>query len=75
MSQKKSHSLLEALCNTASGFIVSMLVWRFIAAPYLGIPVSMQDNLVITGIFTAASIVRGYLWRRLFNQATQQGTL
>ena len=29
---------------------------------------SMTDNLAITGTFTAVSVVRGYLWRRLFNK-------
>ena len=66
MSQLKSVSLLEACLNTASGFIVSLIVWHYVAQWY-GIPMPLATNLEITGIFTVVSIARSYLWRRLFN--------
>lgn len=68
MSQRRSVSLLEACLNTASGFIVSLIVWHWVAKWY-DIPMPLSTNLEITGIFTVVSIVRSYLWRRLFNAA------
>jgi hypothetical protein len=35
--------------------------------PALGIPVKFSQNLIITTVFTFASIGRGYLIRRVFN--------
>lgn len=67
MSQRKSHSLLEACLNTASGFVVSLVVWHWVAKWY-GIPMPLGTNLEITGIFTIVSIARSYLWRRIFNR-------
>lgn len=66
MSQSRRGSFLEACLNTASGFVVSLIVWHFVAAAY-GIPMSIETNLQITGIFTVVSIARSYLWRRAFN--------
>ena len=65
--QSKKHSILESVLNTASGFVVAFIVWRTVVAPMFGLPIDVQTNLAITGIFTVTSIIRGYLWRRLFN--------
>jgi hypothetical protein len=35
--------------------------------PALGIPVKFNQNLIITTVFTLASIGRGYVIRRMFN--------
>lgn len=67
MSQTRRKSFLEAYTNTASGFIVSLFVWHWVAKWY-GIPMPIDENLQITGIFTVVSIARSYLWRRLFNR-------
>ena len=66
MSQSRKGSFVEACLNTASGFVVSLIVWHYVAAWY-GIPMPLSTNLEITGIFTVVSIARSYLWRRLFN--------
>jgi hypothetical protein len=58
---------LEASLNTASGFVVSLLVWQWGVAPMFGLPVSWETNIYITGVFTVVSVVRSYLWRRFFN--------
>lgn len=68
MRQSKRESLIEACLNTASGFLVSLFVWHWVAKWY-GIPMPISLNLEITGIFTAVSVARSYLWRRLFNRA------
>lgn len=66
MSQSRRASILEVCLNTASGFIVSLIVWRFVCKWY-DIPMPIGRNLAITGIFTVVSILRSYLWRRLMN--------
>ena len=68
MSQKKSQSLLEACCNTASAFVISVCVWTYVVSPIYGINKDFTENVGIVGIFTVISIVRSYLWRRLFNK-------
>ena len=68
--QLKRHSLLEATLNTASGFIVSLLLWIYVVIPIWDIKVDMWDNLAVTMIFTVASIARSYAWRRVFNGHT-----
>jgi membrane protein implicated in regulation of membrane protease activity len=68
VKQSKRESLVEASLNTASGFIVSLFVWQFIAAPLFGYHVTWRDNVLLTALFTAVSILRSYLWRRFFNR-------
>lgn len=50
-----------------SGFLLSMGLWQFVLAPHFGYEVTLADNFQLTLIFTLVSIVRSYLWRRLFN--------
>ena len=68
--QRRWVSLLESASNTAAGFWVSLLVWIYLVVPLYGIEVSMRQNLEITGIFTLASIARGYVLRRIYNRAS-----
>ena len=63
--QKRKTSLLEAITNTAAGFIISLLI-QLIIYPVMKIDVAIQQNLIITCVFTVASIARGYCIRRLF---------
>lgn len=65
--QSKLGSFTEACLNTATGFVISLVVWHFVARAY-GIPMPIGENLQITAIFTIVSIVRSYLWRRAFNR-------
>lgn len=65
--QSKLGSLVEQVLNTASGFVLSLVIWQTIG-PLFGYHVTLHDNLYITAIFTVASILRGYLWRRFFNR-------
>ncbi len=69
MSQTRLGSAVEAVLNTASGFVVALIVWHFVAAAY-GIPMPLSTNLEITGIFTVVSIARSFAWRRFFNWMT-----
>lgn len=60
--QARKHSLIEAIAGTAIGFAVSVILTALIF-PGMGI----IENVRITLIFTAASIVRSYYVRRFFN--------
>lgn len=66
MKQSRIDSAMEAVVNTVIGFIVSLITWHFVAMAF-GIPMTLGNNLLITGIFTVVSIVRQYVLRRLFN--------
>lgn len=68
MKQSKMESLVEASLNTASGFVVSLFVWQFIAAPLFGYHVTWADNVLLTTLFTVVSVLRSYIWRRFFNR-------
>lgn len=64
--QSKRFSLIESITNTLTGFLVSLLI-QVIIYPVLGIPVTIEQNILITSVFTVASILRGYVIRRIFN--------
>ena len=64
--QSRLVSLIESICNTGSGFLLSLVLWQFVVAPAFGYAVTMTTNLALTSIFTITSVARGYLWRRFF---------
>jgi hypothetical protein len=66
MNQTRLVSLIEAALNTASGFVIAMLVWQLLVAPLFGYEVTARTNFAMTSIFTAVSVVRSYAWRRFF---------
>ncbi len=63
--QSRSMSLLESVANTGAGFLVS-LVLQISLFSLMAIETTTSQNLLMSGVFTAASLVRGYLMRRLF---------
>ena len=65
--QTRLSSFIESVVNTATGFIISILV-QLILFPALGIEVRLDQNVVITIVFTAVSIARSYVLRRVFNK-------
>jgi hypothetical protein len=65
--QSKKHSIIESVFNVIAGLIISFVI-QLIIYPILNIPVSINQNLIITFVFFVASFVRGYLIRRLFNK-------
>jgi uncharacterized protein YacL len=68
MSQSRRHSLIEALTQQTAGLVISLLLWEFVINPIWNLQTSVADNLTITMLFTVASIIRGYIFRRLFNR-------
>lgn len=66
MTQTRLGSLIEALMNTAIGFVISMAI-SAVVYPAFGHRFTLAQNAGITLIFTLASIARGYVLRRWFN--------
>lgn len=64
--QSRRMSLVEQVFNVGSGVVTALIVGQ-IVYPMFGYPVSLADNLWLTGIFTVVSVMRGYVWRRVFN--------
>lgn len=71
MSQSRRASLLEACANMASGMLISFLA-GLIIYPMLGWPVSASTNAIAVGIFTVISLIRSYVWRRIFNEFSRK---
>ena len=71
--QSRWASLFEAVVNVGVGFLVSLVVWTYVVVPLWNLPVTMGENLQITALFTAVSVVRSYVWRRIFNYYMTKG--
>lgn len=67
MSQSKMHSFLEANVNTFVGMVINLSA-SFVLYPLFGMEGSAVDYIGLTAIFTALSILRGYVVRRWFNK-------
>ena len=65
--QSKRFSLIEATTNTLAGLIIAFAV-QLVIYPVMGIPVRIEQNVIITFVFTGVSIIRGYILRRLFTK-------
>lgn len=65
--QSRRMSLVEQVINIGSGLVLALMVGQ-IVYPLYGYPVTLRDNLALSVIFTVVSIVRGYVWRRIFNR-------
>lgn len=65
--QTRLQSLLEAWTNVIIGYFVALAA-QIIVFPLYDIEVTISQNLQIGLIFTAVSIARSYLVRRLFNR-------
>ena len=64
--QTKYQSFIEANTNTSLGFIVAYIL-TYTVLPLYGVEQSHSVSFQITLIYTIASIGRGYLVRRYFN--------
>jgi hypothetical protein len=63
--QSRAMSFVEAVTNVIVGFLLA-LVTQIALFPMFGLVVSLVDNVVIGGIFTAVSILRSFMLRRVF---------
>jgi hypothetical protein len=63
--QSRKGSLVETCASTAIGFVVSLGLISLVL-PAFGYHSTPAHNFWITVIFTVASVVRGYVVRRVF---------
>lgn len=67
MSQSKKGSFAESLTNIAIGISIGFLS-NLLVLPLFGYNVTISDGLAISCVFTAISLVRSYVVRRLYNK-------
>jgi hypothetical protein len=65
MRQSRLISLVEATANVLVGLLVA-LATQVLVFPALGLQASFGQNLQLALVFTAVSIARAFLLRRLF---------
>jgi len=65
--QSKTMSILEVTLSTILGLVTSFII-QLLIYPALNIDVKLNQNIIITFVFFIASILRGYLIRRIFNK-------
>lgn len=68
--QTRLQSLIESWANVAIGYLIALAA-QLIVFPLYDIEISMSQNIQIGLIFTAVSIARSYVLRRLFNRLHQ----
>jgi hypothetical protein len=67
MNQSRAMSLIESVIGAAIGYLVAVGT-QFAVFPLFGLAVGVIQNLGIGVVFTAVSIVRSYILRRLFER-------
>ena len=70
MPQKLSHSTWETITNVGTGYFVAMVL-NLLFLPIFVIGIATQDltTAVIIGIvYTGVSMIRSFIFRRLFNK-------
>lgn len=65
MKQSRTVSAIEVVLNIGTGLLISTFVWMIIA-PWYGYTVFFTTALGLSSIFTITSIIRSYIWRRVF---------
>ena len=73
MRQSRRMSLVEAVANVVVGYAVAVLT-QIIVFPLFGLQVSLVDNLAIGVAFTAISLARSFVLRRVFEAIRVRGT-
>jgi hypothetical protein len=67
MAQSKRGSLIEAVTNTVVGYALAVAT-QFAVFPIYGLQVGVAENLGLGLAFTAVSLIRSYLLRRVFER-------
>lgn len=70
MTQPRRQSAIEACANVVVGYGVAVAA-NLLVLPRFGLTVTASDAAGIGCIFTAISLVRSYVLRRVFNRWTR----
>ncbi|BAE72740.1 conserved hypothetical protein [Xanthomonas phage OP1] len=71
VSQTKRGSAFETVTNTLVGFSINWCA-NMVILPMFGMPINGTTAFHMGIIFTAISIARGYVLRRVFNKITER---
>jgi hypothetical protein len=66
MPQTKTGSAVEAVVNVLVGYAVAVSAQIIVLPWVLGVSIELEKNLFIGLIFTAISLTRSYILRRVF---------
>jgi Kef-type K+ transport system membrane component KefB len=66
--QSHRHTLIEVVVSTGAAFLISALLQHYFVNPVWHLHSSPTDSVAITLFFTAVSLVRSYIFRRIFNK-------
>jgi len=66
-AQSRTASLLEACANVMVGYLVALLAQQLVF-PLFGIHTTLAQDSAIAADFTAVSLARSYLLRRVFER-------
>jgi hypothetical protein len=72
--QSRRASIIESITGTLVGYGIA-LAGQLIVFPLMGITVTLNQNLLIGGIFMLISTARSYVLRRLFEWLRVSGAL
>ena len=64
--QTKRQSLIETLTSVFVGWLIGVIL-NMLVLPLFDYDVSLTDGVLISIIFTAVSVVRSYVVRRIFD--------
>lgn len=70
MNQTRTLSLVEAIANVVVGYGLAVLV-QILIFPAFGLSVTLGNSLRIGLAFTAVSLARSYVLRRLFEHLSR----
>ena len=65
--QSRRMSAIEAVANVAIGYLVAVAA-NAVVLPLFGLHPTAFDSFAIGALFTAISLARSYVLRRLFNR-------
>ena len=64
--QTKKDSLIESLTSTTIGWLIGVIL-NLTVLPLFDYNITVVDSLLVSLIFTAVSVARGYVVRRIFD--------
>lgn len=66
--QSKRMSMVETLVNQGTGYVLALAMNHYLIPwIYPTVRPSLKGSITLTVLFTAASVIRSYAFRRLFN--------
>ena len=64
--QTKKESMIESLTSTTIGWLIGVIL-NLTVLPLFDYNITVTDSLLVSLIFTAVSVARSYVVRRIFN--------